>query len=171
MFTLSNIYSIYTYTVYSSYGSDVDYQVEYVNFILQRLRRHQISAMNHSLGCFSDCAEFVQCKGKEEHRGLCWCDRVPGRGTDGCESPRPVVVILGADEHDGPYLQQMGPGPPPPLLQKADVFSTHSLSALASSHLLGNMSRNKSKGLPAARLEGRHVTMKDEEAVCQRCAT
>lgn len=94
---------------------------------------------------------------------------MPGRGTDGCESPRPVLVILGADEQDGPYLQQMGPGPPL-LLQKADVFSTHSLSAPASSHLLGNMSGKKSKGLPAARLEGRHVTMKDEEAVCQRSA-
>ncbi|KAL1279784.1 hypothetical protein QQF64_014384 [Cirrhinus molitorella] len=76
------------------------------------------------------------------------------------------MVILGADEQDGPYLEQMGPGPPPPpLLQKVDVFSAHSLSAPASSHLLGNMSGNKSNGFPAARLEGRHVTLKDEEAV------
>ncbi|KAK7158883.1 hypothetical protein R3I94_005269 [Phoxinus phoxinus] len=61
---------------------------------------------------------------------------------DGCASPCPVMVIPGADEQDGPYLEQMGP---PPLLQKADVFSTHSLSAPASSHLLGNMTGNKSK--------------------------
>lgn len=82
------------------------------------------------------------------------------------------MVILGADEQDGSYLEQMGPGPPPPpLLQKANVFSAHSLSAPASSHLLGNMSGNKSKRLPAARLEGRHVTMKDEESVCERCPT
>ncbi len=28
---------IYIYSVYSGYGSDVDYQVEYVNFMLQHL--------------------------------------------------------------------------------------------------------------------------------------
>lgn len=81
------------------------------------------------------------------------------------------MVILGADGQDGSYLEQMGPGPPPPLFQKANVFSAHSLSAPASSHLLGNMSGNKSKRLPAAWLEGRHVTMKNEESVCELCPT
>ncbi len=33
----TGIYCIYIYSVYSGYGSDVDYQVEYVNFMLQRL--------------------------------------------------------------------------------------------------------------------------------------
>lgn len=97
--------------------------------------------------------------------------RVLGCGTDGCASPCPVMVILGADEQDDSYLKQMGLGPPPPLLQKANVFSAHSLSAPASSHLLGNMSGNKSKRLPAARLEGKHVTMRAEEAACERCPT
>lgn len=131
-------------------------------------KESRFQALNRSPSCFSKWTVFVQFKRKEEHRGLCWCVCVLGCGTDGCASPCPAMVILGADEQDGPYLEQMGP---PPLLQKANVFSTHSLSAPASSHLLGNMTGNKSKRLPAARLEGRHVTMKDEEAVCERCPT
>ncbi len=113
-----------------------------MNFILQRLRRHEFSVVNHSLGCFSDCAE---------HRGLCWCDMDVS-----------LLVLLCYPLICSRWVLNL-------LL--LSFKSTHSLSALASSHLLGNMSGNKSKGLPAARLEGRHVTMKDEEAVCQRCAT